>query len=281
MKTLISVPELQALLGGTRPLVMLDCGFDLSRPDAGQRAWQHGHLPGEHYLHLDEHLSGPKVDAAGIFRGRHPLPNRSALAQTLGACGITRESMVVCYDDQGGPYAARAWWLLRWMGHDDVAVLDGGKAAWLASGGPLETLTPSGSTSARYPDVAPLMPAVEAAALMAHLGAWRLVDARAGERFRGEVEPLDAAAGHIPGARNRFFKDNLAADGRFASPSELRAAWSPLLTGCPEIVHYCGSGVTACHNILAVAHAGLGLGTLYPGSWSEWSADPSRPQAQG
>lgn len=281
MNTLLSVAELKSLQQETRPLVLIDCGFDLSQPDAGERAWKQGHLPGALYLHLEQHLSGPKVDADGVFRGRHPLPSRSALAQTLGACGITRESMVVCYDDQGGPYAARAWWLLRWMGHDDVAVLDGGKAAWLASGGPLDMLPASRSSSAPYPDRAPLMPTLEAPALLARLGAWRMVDARAGERFRGEVEPLDAAAGHIPGALNRFFKDNLAVDGRFATPSALQAAWAPLIQGNAHVVHYCGSGVTACHNILAAAHAGLGVGTLYPGSWSEWSADPSRPQAKG
>lgn len=280
MKTLITVKELLASQLGSEPPVLLDCGFDLAQAEAGQAAWRQGHLPGAQYLHLERDLSGPKVDADGVFRGRHPLPSRVALAQTLGACGVAPQTPVVCYDDQGGPYAARAWWLLRWMGHDNVAVLDGGKAAWIAAGGALHTDTPASTPAAAYPTRDAAMPTVEAPALLAQLGALRLIDARAGERFRGEVEPLDAAAGHIPGARNRFFKDNLAPDGRFASVAELHAAWAPMLRA-DKVVHYCGSGVTACHNILAAAHAGLGVGMLYPGSWSEWSASAVRPQARG
>jgi thiosulfate/3-mercaptopyruvate sulfurtransferase len=279
MKTLISAPELMEQLAGPHPPVLLDCGFDLADPQAGRRAWAEAHLPGAHYLHLDDDLAGPKHDAAGVFRGRHPLPDRRVLAARLGALGIGPATMVVAYDAQGGPYAARAWWLLKWMGHEDVAVLDGGAAAWRAAGGAMTALPPRTAALEPYPLHAPAMPTIEADALRAGLGRLRLVDARAGERFRGEVEPLDRVAGHIPGARNRFFKDNLAPDGRFKSAAELRAEWAPLAVD-GNIVHSCGSGVTACHNLLAVAHAGLGEGTLYAGSWSEWCADPARPLAK-
>jgi thiosulfate/3-mercaptopyruvate sulfurtransferase len=280
MKTLITAAELTDALAGAHPPVLLDCSFDLADPAAGQRAWAEGHLPGAFYLHLDDDLSGAKEGADGRFRGRHPLPERAAFALRLGALGIDAATPVVAYDAQGGPYAARAWWLLNWMGHEDVAVLDGGVAAWRAAGGPLTTVLPVPRAATPYPLHAPAMPTLDAEAVRCGLGRLRQVDARAGERFRGEVEPLDRAAGHIPGARNRFFKDNLGPDGRFRSAAELKAQWAPLVSE-GNVVHYCGSGVTACHNLLAAAHAGLGEGSLYPGSWSEWSDDPVRPQAKG
>jgi thiosulfate/3-mercaptopyruvate sulfurtransferase len=211
----------------------------------------------------------------------NPLPDRTGFALKLGAWGIDRATPVVCYDAQGGCYAARAWWLLRWMGHDDLAVLDGGVAAWQATGGALDSAAPLGAPLPPYPTLAPALPTLDAAALRAGLGRARLVDARAAERFRGDVEPLDRVAGHIPGARNRFFKSNLAADGRFKPAAELRAEWAALALSGEPTVHYCGSGVTACHNLLAQAHAGLGDGVLYPGSWSEWSDDTARPIARG
>ena len=281
MKTLISAAELMAQLQSAHAPLLLDCSFDLADTAAGRRAWQAGHLPGAHYLHLDDDLSG--VKRAG--NGRHPLPERAALAARLGALGIEATTPVVAYDAQGGPYAARAWWLLGWLGHEDVAVLDGGVASWRAVGGAIETQPPPPPKSnAPYPLHAPALPTHDVAAVRAGLGRLNLIDARAGERFRGEVEPLDRAPGHIPGARNRCFKDNLAADGRFKSAAALRCEWQPLLASgdaVHEAVHYCGSGVTACHNLLAAAHAGLGIGPLYPGSWSEWSSDPTRPQAKG
>lgn len=280
MKTLISASELMAQLRGSQPPVLLDCSFDLADPGAGRRAWSEAHLPGAAYLHLDEDLSGRQHDAGGRFLGRHPLPDRATLAALLGTLGIGASTPVVAYDAQGGPYAARAWWLLGWMGHDDVAVLDGGLAAWRAAGGALTAEAPRPPAKPPYPSHALALPTLDAAAVRAGLGRLCLVDARAGERFRGEVEPLDRAAGHIPGARNRCFKDNLGPDGRFKSAEALRQEWSAYESG-GNIVHYCGSGVTACHNLLAVAHAGLGEGSLYPGSWSEWSADPARPQAKG
>lgn len=279
MKTLISAAELMASLSGPHPPVVLDCSFDLADTGAGRRAYTAGHLRGAHYLHLDDDLSGPKHDAQGRFLGRHPLPSRESFAALLGRLGIEPATPVVTYDAQGGPYAARAWWLLLWLGHEDVAVLDGGVAAWKAAGGALVTETPN-ARPAHYPLHAPAMSTLDAQAVGAGLGRLHLVDARAGERFRGEVEPLDRAAGHIPGARNRPFKDNLDADGRFKPRDQLRDEWSSF-AGEGALVHYCGSGVTACHNLLAAAHAGLGEGSLYPGSWSEWSSDPSRPQALG
>jgi thiosulfate/3-mercaptopyruvate sulfurtransferase len=279
MKTLITAAELMLQMKGTHPPCLLDCSFELADPGAGQRAWREGHLPGALYLHLNDDLANPPRDASGRFHGRHPLPDRARLAARLGALGIGGATPVVAYDAQGGPYAARAWWLLRWLGHEDVAVLDGGPAAWRAAGGTFDSEVPQVQPGPAYPARPAAMPTVDAAAVRAGLGRLRLVDARGGERFRGEVEPLDRAAGHIPGALNRFFKDNLAADGRFKSATDLRLAWSPLAAGGP-IVHYCGSGVTACHNLLAAAHAGLGDGVLYPGSWSEWSDDPARPQAR-
>ncbi|MBL8308668.1 MAG: sulfurtransferase [Rubrivivax sp.] len=275
--TLVTVAELQSLQAAGAPLVLLDCGFDLADPAAGERAYAAGHVAGARYAHLDRDLSGPKQPG----RGRHPLPARETLAATAGAWGVAAGVQVVTYDAQGGPYAARAWWLLRWLGHEAVAVLDGSAAAWQAAGGAWVTDRPAASGRAPYPAVAPAMPTLQADALQARLGQVRLFDARSAERFRGEVEPLDPVAGHIPGATLRFFKDNLAADGRFKPAAQLRAEFTALGGGDAEVVHQCGSGVTACHNLLAMAHAGLGTTTLYPGSWSEWCSDPSRPVARG
>jgi thiosulfate/3-mercaptopyruvate sulfurtransferase len=187
---------------------------------------------------------------------------------------------VVVYDRQAAMYAVRAWWVLRWMGHADVAVLDGGLPAWQAEGGTPGRDLPAAHPTGAYPTLPPAFPTVDADQLQASLGQVLVIDARAPERYRGEVEPLDAVAGHIPGAVNRFFKDNLQPDGRFKPAEQLRAEFTPLLDGRP-VVQQCGSGVTACHNLLAMEVAGLGTGTLYPGSWSEWSSDPSRPMARG
>lgn len=280
---LIDPTALRAHLDRGLPLVVLDCGFDLADPAAGERDHARGHLPGAVYLHLERDLSGPQHDADGRFRGRHPLPDRATLARRLGAVGVAPGVPVVAYDAQGGPFAARAWWLLRWLGHAQAAVLDGGRAAWVAAGGALSADLSAERDAGPYPDGPPAMPTIDAATLARGLGRLALIDARAGERFRGEVEPLDRMAGHIPGATNRFFKDNLAADGRFKPAAQLRAEWSDLLGHLPaaECVQQCGSGVTACHNLLALEQAGLGTSVLYPGSWSEWSSDPSRPVATG
>lgn len=280
--TLISAEDLQALRAGARPPLLLDVSFDLADTSAGERAYAAGHLPGAHYLHLDRDLSGPKAGEGQVFTGRHPLPEPATFAQRLAALGLDAGQQVVVYDGQGGMYAARVWWMLRWLGHEAVAVLDGGIAAWQAAGGALVTEVPAAQAGS-FQASAPLAPSLNADALQARLGRVRLLDARAGERFRGEVEPLDRQAGHIPGALNRFFKDNLQADGRFKPADALRAEFEALLPpfAAPEVVHQCGSGVTACHNLLAMEHAGLHGSRLYPGSWSEWSADPRRPVAQG
>jgi len=283
-RTLISASELLALQAAASPLVLLDCGFDLADAGAGERAFALGHLPGAQYAHLDRDLSGPKAAPGARSLGRHPLPEREALAASAGRWGIAAGTQVVLYDAQGGPYAARAWWLLQWLGHGAAAVLDGGPAAWTAAGGALQSGPAVQTTAAPpQPTAAPAMATITASELLAALGRVPLLDARAPERFRGDTEPLDPVAGHIPGALNRFFKDNLQADGRFKPAPQLHAEFSALLGNHPAsaVVQQCGSGVTACHNLLAMAHAGLPGSRLYPGSWSEWCNDPSRPVARG
>lgn len=274
---LVDAPTLRALMSSGAAPAVIDASFDLADPSLGERQFAEAHVAGARYLHLDRDLSGARTGR----NGRHPLPAREAFARTVGALGIGPSTPVVVYDRQGAMYAARAWWMLRWLGHDAVAVLDGGLDAWRAAGGSVESGPPSapGAGAAPYPPREPRVATLDADALARRLGAVRLVDARAPERFRGEVEPLDAKAGHIPGALNRFFKDNLDADGRFKPAARLRAELAPLAAA--DVVHHCGSGVTACHNLLAFELAGLGSGALYPGSWSEWSADPSRPVAVG
>lgn len=276
---LITADELRQRLAapGEAPVVV-DCSFDLADTGAGRRAFEEAHVAGATYAHLDDDLSGPKTG----HNGRHPLPDRERFAATLGRWGVHPGRLVVAYDRQGAMYAARLWWMLHWVGHADVRVLDGGLAAWQAAGGAVEAgASTAAAAGGLYPVREPRLPALSADALQARLGAVTVLDARAGERFRGEVEPLDARAGHIPGALNRFFKDNLGPDGRFRSPAELRAAFEAFGARPADVVHQCGSGVTACHNLLAMEAAGLHGSTLYPGSWSEWSSDPRRPVAVG
>ena len=275
--SVVSAAQLRQWQQQAAPVVLLDCGFDLADTAAGERAYAEGHLPGAVYVHLDRHLSGNKTGR----NGRHPLPDRQALAARAGAWGIAPGVQVVCYDAQGMPYAARAWWLLRWLGHEAVAVLDGGAAAWASAGGTLTREPATPQPQPPYPPRPPGMPTVDAAELLARLGSRPVLDARAAERYRGEVEPLDPVAGHIPGAMNRFFKDNLQPDGRLQPAERLREAFAALHADPAQLVHQCGSGVTACHNLLAMEHAGLRGSALYPGSWSEWCADPARPVARG
>ena len=254
---------------------VFDCRHLLTDPEAGSRAYAAGHLPGAFFLHLDRDLSGPTNGC----NGRHPLPDPLHLAATLELVGVSAATQVVAYDDSGGMFASRLWWLLRWLGHDRVAVLDGGIDRWLANGRPLTTDIPRSSPGRMT--VAQRDWVVSCDEVLADLpiGRFCLVDARSPDRFRGENETLDRVGGHIPGARNRFFRDNLDGDGRFRPAPELRREFDALLAGRSprEVVMSCGSGVTACHNLLAMEVAGLPGARLYAGSWSEWCSDPARP----
>ncbi|MEJ7139053.1 sulfurtransferase [Amphibiibacter pelophylacis] len=280
---LISAPDLRAGLEtpGAQPPVLLDCRHWLAQPAQGREAWLAGHIPGAHFAHMDEDLSGTHSPGSG----RHPLPQREALAQSLARWGITPDSRVVAYDAHSGAMAARAWWLLRWMGVRQVQVLDGGLPAWTDAGGALESgATPAapGATPVTWPEAQRATRST--ADVLAGIGQQRLIDARSADRYRGENETLDPLAGHIPGALNRFYGLNLGPDGRFLAPDVLRAQWAELgvtADTAAQTLHQCGSGVTACHNLLALAHAGLPPGVLYPGSWSAWCSDAGRPRAVG
>ena len=261
--------------------VVFDCRHDLADSRRGARVYREGHLPGAYFAPVETELSGAKTGA----NGRHPLPDAAGFAAFLNAHGVTAETQIVAYDDVGGQYAARLWWLARWLGLTRVAVLDGGLPKWIADGNPLSvempTPRPTGGVIAR-PDATMVRSAADV--LAGTENARRcIVDARAPERFRGEVEPIDLVAGHIPTALNRFFKSNLQADLTMRAPAELRREFKALLGGWrpDQVVHQCGSGMTACVNRLAMEHAGLGGSALYVGSWSEWIADPARPIARG
>jgi len=260
-------------------LRIVDARFVLTDPPAGRAAYAGGHLPGAVYLHLDEDLSSP-VRPDGIH-GRHPLPDPETFAARLGALGIGDEHDVVAYDDAGGAFAVRVWWLLRWLGRPNVRVLDGGLQAWLEAGGDVTTDVPDHppARSTAHPIDAMVIDAEALRDRLEDPETW-IVDARAGERFRGETEPLDRKAGHVPGALNRPFTENLDDEGRFLSPAALRARFEELAEA-REIVCYCGSGVTGAHDVLAIEEAGLGLPTLYAGSWSDWSSRPDYPVATG
>lgn len=280
---LISPTGLQSLLADTgRHTVVIDCSFDLANPAAGREDYHSGHLPGAFYLHLDNELSGERTGA----NGRHPLPQPDTFVARLRALGVNQDSTIVAYDAQGSMFAARLWWLARWIGHADVLVLDGGKRAWFAAGLPLEQgSTPDPETGGNLIRQPSLVGTVEAGELLENLSRPELlvVDARAPDRFRGENETLDPVGGHIPGAVNRFFKHNLEADGRFKTAATLRDEFGQVLghRTPAQSVMQCGSGVTACHNLLALEVAGMSGAALYPGSWSEWCSDPTRPVATG
>ena len=258
---------------------IFDCRHDLKQTGYGLAAYRRGHIPGALFLHLDRDLSGP-VDGK---HGRHPLPDPAVFGEKMSQCGVSASTQVVAYDNEGGIFASRLWWLLRWLGHERVAVLDGGLAGWKRAILPLED---------RLPEVAPARfqarpgadGPVDADFVLAHMGSREmlLLDARSPERFRGENETLDPVGGHIPGAVNRFYFDNLDDDGCYFKPAaELAAEFEVLLAGRRpgQVVQQCGSGVTACHNLLAMEIAGLPGSRLYAGSWSEWCADPTRPVA--
>ena len=278
-QTLIDSGSLQRLAGDPR-VAILDCRFDLLDPDAGPRAYATGHIPAAQYVHLARDLSAPVSSASG----RHPLPSPQLFAAKMGRLGIGNDTQVVAYDAANGSFASRLWWMLRWMGHAAVAVLDGGLNAWLASGGALESGRPEPVPALFSPRIA-AGAWLSTAELMAALEDPRtlLVDARAPERFAGRVEPMDPVAGHVPGAVNHPFSENLTADGRFLAPAVLAARWRSLIGGKQpgELIAMCGSGVTACHNLLALEVAGLAGARLYAGSWSEWIRDAGRPVARG
>jgi len=282
--TLISVAQLQALLAGNQPPLLFDVSFDLANPTAGAEQYQQEHLPSALYADLEHDLSAQPNDTPASG-GRHPLPSRERFAQWLSAQGLDKGRQVVVYDRNGCAFAGRLWWMLQWAGHEAVAVLDGGLAAWKAAGAALEC-GPSRSPVPCSFHLAPSLRSLASAAqVLAALGqpAQTLIDARAPARYRGEVEPLDPVAGHIPGALNRPFTDNFGADGCFKPAAILRAEFEALLDGRDpaSVVHHCGSGVTANPNLLAMEWAGLGKTTLFPGSWSEWCRDASRPVARG
>jgi thiosulfate/3-mercaptopyruvate sulfurtransferase len=277
--TLIGVDTLRGQLAAPN-IRVVDCRFDLGQPDAGRSLYLRGHIPGALYAHLDEDLSAPRTP----WSGRHPLPDPERFAATLSAWGVDAAVQVVAYDDSGGAYAARLWWMLRWLGHQRVAVLDGGYAAWKAAD--LPSLTAASSVAAREFQIRPaLQTTISADELAAALASHEavLLDARSPERFEGQVEPLDPRAGHIPGAQNHHYARNLDSDGLFLPASVLADQFKRILRGRPasQIVASCGSGVTACHNLLALEISGLGGGRLYAGSFSEWSRDAGRPVATG
>jgi thiosulfate/3-mercaptopyruvate sulfurtransferase len=272
--TLISTAELSAHLDD-RDLVIVDCRFALDDVGWGRRAYAEAHIPGAVYADLNDDLAGPRTGA----NGRHPLPDPEVFRSTLGRLGIAEGVQVVAYDQSNGMYASRLWWMLRWMGHDAVAVLDGGMGKWVADGFAVAAGIEVGKMTvfSGGPREDVVLSVEEVAPLVGQPG-WRLLDARAAERFRGDVEPLDRVAGHIPGALNHFYQSNLSDDGTFRAPDALREAFVEVLgdAGVDRVVCYCGSGVTACHNLLALEHAGLRGAKLYAGSWSEWSSDPAR-----
>lgn len=274
-KILVTTQELAQHLDDPH-WIIFDVRHDLADVGKGRRAYAQGHIPGAYFLHLDEDLSGPKDGT----NGRHPLPDARDFVRRLNERGMSPGTQVVVYDDAGGCYAVRLWWMLRWLGHERVALLDGGYPRWLKDKQPVDDRTPAPRTGNFAPRV-DAGAAVDARYVERTLAdaSVKLIDARAPDRYAGRVEPLDPVAGHVPGSINRFWQDNLAEDWRFKPAHELREEYRQLLggTNAANVVHMCGSGVTACHNLFAMTLAGLRGGRLYPGSWSEWCADRSRP----
>ncbi|MDD5411030.1 MAG: sulfurtransferase [Methylobacter sp.] len=277
--TLISAEILNQQLNNSN-WVIVDCRFSLTDTEAGAKAYRHGHIPNARYAHLDKDLSSAITD----FTGRHPLPDFAILAKKLGNWGITNNAQVVAYDDAGGAFAGRLWWLLRCMGHDKVAVLDGGIKQWQKLGLPITTALPTvkPATFRPYLNDTAWLNALQVQNSLARKSIC-LIDARTPNRYRGEQEPIDPVAGHVPGALNRTFQLNLDSNGLFLSADKLHEQFKQLIgnTSPQHVVHMCGSGVTACHNLLAMEHAGLSGSKLYAGSWSEWIRNKNRPVATG
>jgi thiosulfate/3-mercaptopyruvate sulfurtransferase len=285
--TLISAAQLQTLLASPQACMVFDCSSDLMQPQSGPAMFAETHIAGAVYAHLDTALSakGDRAITGAMSGGRHPLPSPAAFAAWLSSVGFNNTMQAVVYDRQGANYCGRLWWMLKWVGHANVAVLDGGFQAWQASGGAVESGTPAQRTLSTFEPGEPLVALVDAAAVQSKLGqpTQHVLDARAAPRFRGEMEPVDPVAGHIPGALNRPFAQNLGADGLFKPAAILREEFEALLgaRSPADVVHHCGSGVSAVPNILAMEIAGLGITALYAGSWSDWCSDPARPVARG
>lgn len=278
---LIDTRELATLLSeDPNNVLVADCRYALTDPAAGAKAYAEGHIPGAVHVDLGDLLSAPTTG----MNGRHPLPDPQVFADGLAALGANNDTLIIAYDTDESSFAARLWWMLRWIGHENVRVLNGGLRAWAAAGGELSTVTPTrprGSLGLRHR----AMPTVSFTDVLGNLDAQQkqVVDARSPDRFRGENETIDPVGGRIPGAINRFYKDNLQADGSFKSPDTLRHEFRTLLgdTTPEQIIHQCGSGVSACHNLLAMDIAGLDGGALYPGSWSEWCRQRDVPMERG
>jgi thiosulfate/3-mercaptopyruvate sulfurtransferase len=282
--TLITAEELLALRQTPTPCVVFDCSFDLGQPEAADGLFAQIHVAGAQPAHLERDLSTHEP-AQAVNGGRHPLPRREIVAEWLGRMGVGPHTQVVVYDRNGCHYCGRLWWMLKWLGHDAVAVLDGGLPAWQAAGGGTESGPAHPTVPQRLPLREPLRQLIDTQTLARSLGQgqYTVVDARAAARYRGDVEPLDPVAGHIPGALNRPFTENMAPDGRFKHPEQLRSEWQAVLGHAPahSVVHHCGSGVTALPNVLAMELAGYGPTALYAGSWSEWCRTPGLPCAKG
>ncbi len=279
--TLISVSELQALKG---PVVVIDCSADLVKPEAGRQQFEEQHMAGALFADINTDLA-THDPALAVNGGRHPLPTREHFAQFLSQCGIDAQTQVVVYDRQAMNYCGRLWWMLKWCGHDAVAVLDGGLQAWVAAGGAVAAGPATAAKPATFVLRESLVVLKLTAEVSAALGqpAQTIVDARAPARYKGETEPFDPVAGHIPGALNRPFNSNFTADGFMKSPAVLKAEFEALLNGrdANTVVHHCGSGISAVPNVLAMEVAGLGRPALYAGSWSDWCNTPGLPCAQG
>jgi thiosulfate/3-mercaptopyruvate sulfurtransferase len=293
--TLISAEQLMALQAAKARLMVFDCSFELMDPTSGEKQYLQSHIPGAVFADLDHALSDkgtpdkvsgqPQPHPGAASGGRHPLPSREKFAMWLSSVGFANDMQAVAYDRNGANYCGRLWWMLKWAGHDAVAVLDGGLQAWQAAGGAVRGGAEPSHFQSNFALGAPLRRLASTEDVAARLGqaAQTLVDARAPQRFRGEVEPLDAVAGHIPGALNRPFAQNIGPDGRFKPAQQLRAEFEQLLGGRDPatVVHQCGSGVSAIPNLIAMELAGFGPTALYAGSWSEWSRNPLLPVEKG
>ncbi|VTU26679.1 3-mercaptopyruvate sulfurtransferase [Variovorax sp. SRS16] len=296
--TLITAEQLTALQRSAAPLMVFDCSFELMKPEAGAQNYRAAHIPGALYADLDTDLSAKhgmpgahgevvvaQDEGLPASGGRHPLPSREKFAAWLSSIGFANGMQAVVYDRNGANYCGRLWWMLKWMGHEAVAVLDGGLQAWQAAGGAVASGDEPARFQSNFVAAAPLVVLADTQRVLARLDQsdQTLIDARAAARYRGEVEPLDPIAGHIPGALNRPFTENLGPDGKFKPAAQLRAEFETLLAGRDPatVVHHCGSGVSALPNLLAMQIAGLGSTALYAGSWSEWSNTPGLPTRQG